>query len=248
MFRSFTHLAREFVEGALALVYPGSCASCAAALPPGRERFCAACRASLTSDTRPACPRCASTVGPFALLDNGCIHCRDSRFHFECAIRLGPYEGLLRELVLRLKHENGELLAELLSDLWAEHAEARLRAFGADAVVPVPLHWRRRWQRGYNQSEALARGLASRLCLPCRPGWLRRIRSTPDQTRQTAAARRDNVRNVFQAGRKLKGPKNCVLLVDDVLTTGSTASEAVRALRAAGVDRVIVAVLAHDRG
>jgi ComF family protein len=138
-------------------------------------------------------------------------------------------------------------LAELLSDLWAEHAATRLRDLGADVVVPVPLHWRRRWSRGYNQSEALARGLAARLGLPCRPRWLRRARFTPDQSRQTAAARRDNVRSAFWARPRAGLRQRCVLLVDDVLTTGSTASEAARALRAAGAARVVVAVLAHDR-
>jgi ComF family protein len=223
------------------------CVACGAALPPGRDRFCGPCRAALTSDTQTTCPRCASTVGAFAAVEDGCIHCRNSTFHFDRTIRLGPYEGLLRELILRLKHEGGELLAELLADLWAEHAESRLRELQAEVVVPVPLHWRRRCTRGYNQSEVLARSLAARLGLPCRPGWLRRARFTPDQTRQTAAMRRDNVRNAFQ-GRPRQGLRQrCVLLVDDVLTTGSTASEAARALRDAGARRVVVAVLAHDR-
>lgn len=162
-------------------------------------------------------------------------------------MRLGPYEGLLRELILRMKHGTGEQLAEMLAELWAQHSLHKLRALQADVVVPVPLHWRRRWTRGYNQSAALARGLARHLGLACRPGWLRRIRYTPDQTQQTAAARRDNVRGIFQARPRSALQRQSVLVVDDVLTTGSTASEAARALKAAGAARVVVAVLAHDR-
>jgi ComF family protein len=184
-------------------------------------------------------------VGPFANVENGCLLCRDSTFHFQRTLRLGPYDGLLRDLILRMKYSSGEALAEMLGELWAEHAGQELRALGVAVVIPVPLHWRRRWTRGYNQSEALARSLAYRLGLPCRPRWLRRIRHTPFQTQRSATERRENVKGVFQsrAGEQLKG--RSILLVDDVLTTGSTASEAARALIAAGGREVTVAVLAH---
>jgi ComF family protein len=176
-------------------------------------------------------------------VENGCPRCRDKVLHFETALRLGPYDGILRDVVLRLKHANGEGLADLMGALWAEHAQARLRQCGANVVIPVPLHWWRRLQRGYNQSEALAQTLADSLQLPCRPRWLRRLRHTPKQTLQTPAQRWDNVRGVFRARPQVRGLS--VLLVDDVLTTGGTASEAARALHAAGAARVVVAVLAH---
>ena len=83
--------------------------------------------------------------------------------------------------------------------------------------------------RGYNQSEALAHGLAARLRLPVRPGWLRRVRATPIQPTQTLAGRRENVRGAFAAPKRLVVGKT-LLLVDDVMTTGATVSEAARAL------------------
>jgi ComF family protein len=248
MLRPLHALARDVLGGLLQILYPGVCSACGASLPTGERSFCGPCRAVLTADAHGACPRCAATIGPFTDTANGCQACRDAGLHFERAVRLGPYEGLLRELILRLKHGSGEALAAGLGDLWAAHAGQRLAALAAGVVVPVPLHWRRRWQRGYNQSEALAHALAAHLRLPCRPGWLRRIRHTPQQTQQTPAGRRDNVRGAFQgrAHARLKG--QTVLLVDDVLTTGSTCSEAARALRVAGAGRVVVAVLAHSQG
>jgi ComF family protein len=165
---------------------------------------------------------------------------------FARAFRLGPYEGLLREIILRMKHAQGEGLAEVVGALWAKSSGPRLAEAAADVVIPVPLHWLRRWQRGHNQSEALAQALADRLGLPCRPGWLRRRRATPKQTSQAPSARRDNVRGAFQASARSGLQGKAVLLVDDVLTTGSTAHEAARALRQAGAARVVVAVLAHD--
>jgi ComF family protein len=181
-------------------------------------------------------------------LEGGCVHCRDELFPFACVRRLGPYDGPLRETILRLKHAGNEILAETLGMLWAEHAAAALREAEADVVVPVPLHWWRRLARGYNQSEALASRVASRLGLPCRARWIRRIRNTPSQTSQTPTGRRDNVRGAFHASPRQELRGKTVLLVDDVLTTGSTCAEAARALRAAGAARVVIAVLARATG
>jgi ComF family protein len=245
MLRRLATLGRDLAQGLLALLYPGVCAGCGCALSLEEVPFCIPCKTALTSDSQRTCPRCASTVGPFALIHDGCSMCRDEVFHFEGALRLGPYEGLLRELVLRMKHASGEGLAELLGSLWAEQSGPRLREIHADVVVPVPLHWWRRLARGYNQSEALAEALAAHLRLPCRPRWLRRARYSPRQTERTPAQRRENVRGVFRARPRPALRGQTILLVDDVLTTGSTVSEAARALRAAGAARVFVAVLAH---
>jgi ComF family protein len=153
---------------------------------------------------------------------------------------------LLREVILRLKQATGEGLAEVIGRLWVEHATEKLRQLKADVVIPVPLHWFRHWRRGYNQAETLAAAAAQGLRLPCLPRCLRRIRNTPKQTLQSAPSqRRANVRGAFVArqSRALAGKR--VLLIDDVLTTGATASEAARALRSAGAASVAVAVLAH---
>ncbi|MBL8793299.1 MAG: ComF family protein [Planctomycetia bacterium] len=152
---------------------------------------------------------------------------------------------MLRESILRLKQPSGESLAEALGRLWAEAALPRLQTLGAELVVPIPLHWRRRWQRGFNQSEVLAAALARGLRLPCRPGCLQRVRPTPFQSRQSAAGRRENLQDCFRARSPSALQGRSVLLVDDVLTSGATASEAARILRAAGALRVVVAVLAH---
>jgi ComF family protein len=146
-----------------------------------------------------------------------------------------------------MKGDPTGVTAELLGALWVRRDEKALRGLGADLVIPIPLHWRRRLSRGYNQSAILAEHVARRLDRPCQETWLRRTRNTPQQTTQTEASRWDNVRGAFSAKPRpgLKGRR--VLLIDDVLTTGSTCSEAARALRLAGAARVVVAVLAHAR-
>jgi len=240
-------LARELQNGLLQLLFPRVCCFCNVPMPSGLGWFCDLCRTSLSTDPHSVCPRCGSTVGPFVSLQGGCTRCRGHSFHFEQVLRLGSYEGLLREAILRMKHSAGETLAEAVGEWWADHQVAKLRDVGADWIVPIPLHWKRRWARGYNQSEILAHALADRLRIPCRPRWLRRRRDTPSQVQQTPAMRRENVRGAFYARPRRELAGNTVLLVDDVLTTGSTASEAARAIRAAGAARVVVAVLAHSQ-
>jgi len=242
----FQAAGRELIRGTVQLLFPGICGVCGRSILADDNGFCSECRSALTTDPHPTCPRCAASVGPHISVLDGCTLCRDLHFRFEKVFRLGPYDGLLREMILRMKYSEGETLAEMIGGLWAEHAENRLREVAADVVIPVPLHWWRRWRRGYNQSDALAIMLASRLKLPCRTGWLRRIRHTPQQTLQTLTDRKANVRGAFRARftARLRGKK--VLLVDDVLTTGSTCHEAARALCETGATQVVVAVLARS--
>jgi ComF family protein len=185
-------------------------------------------------------------------LQEGCTHCREAGFAFARAFRFGPRkdndgnDSLLYKAVLRLKHHTGESLAEHLGELWANCAADTLRAAGIDVVIPVPLYWLHRLRRGYNQSEALALALAAALGVPCRPRWLRRARATRKQHHcRSRDDRQENVRDAFRTRHadSLRGKR--VLLVDDVMTTGSTAHEAARPLRAAGAAQVAVAVLAR---
>jgi ComF family protein len=202
----------------------------------------------LTIDPFSTCPRCSSTVGPHLVLKDGCPDCRDQSFAFDGAVRVGPYDGLLRDTILRLKQWTGEDLAEVLSKLWAKRLGYKLAPFAPTAVIPIPLHWQRRFLRGYNQSGVIARRLANELGVPCWPRALYRIRPTPQQTLQSSAtARRENVKQAFATRNGYSLAGQTLVLVDDVLTTGATASEAARALREHKPRAIYVAVLAHGR-
>ena len=164
---------------------------------------------------------------------------------FDRALRLGKYEGRLRDAILRMKSSHGEALAgrlgERLAAKWARDGSCG----DFDAAIPIPLHWLRRWKRGYNQSAAVAASFAACLGRQCWSHTLRRRRSTPLQTEQSVAGRERNVAGAFAlvpwAG--LRGVR--VVLIDDVLTTGATLNEAARLLLGAGAAQVRVAVLAH---
>ncbi len=243
-----TDTGRELRDGLLHLLLPASCHVCGAPLSPPNTQLCEACRKELLAHPGPCCPHCAITLGPFSPPGDRCNLCRNASFAFEKVIRLGPYEGRLQEVVLRMKHRWNEGLAELVGEWWADAAKDRLLALAVDCVVPVPLHWLRRWRRGYNQSSSLAFGLATRLHLPLEKWWLKRIRNTPSQKALSPTARKENVRGAFHVRSTAAAMGRSILLVDDVMTTGATAHEAARVLRAAGAARVVVAALARAQG
>ncbi|MER3415324.1 MAG: amidophosphoribosyltransferase [Gemmataceae bacterium] len=243
---NWLHQVRRLTQDVIELVWPGICLWCQTPLEAyADERFCSGCRKDLENDSAVVCPRCASTVGPYVVDADGCPHCRGRRLYLDGAIRLGEYTGLLRAAILEIKQARGELLARALGRLLGHRCRARLETL-PDRIVPVPLHWLRHWQRGYNQAEAIAMGLSE--VLGTRLGhWLRRRRHTAPQTHLTRQKRLRNVVQAFAGYRRCIAPGAHVLLVDDVCTTGATASEAARALKRAGASRVVLAVLAHAR-
>ncbi|MDX2149670.1 MAG: hypothetical protein SFV54_02975 [Bryobacteraceae bacterium] len=118
------------------------------------------------------------------------------------------------------------------------------RCFRFDAIVPVPMHWLRRWRRGYNQAELLAREVSRSWGAPVRP-LLRRVRSAPAQAGLSAAGRRRNVEGTYQLARGVNVAGLSLLLVDDVFTTGATASACAAALKRGGAKHVAVLTLAR---
>lgn len=227
------------------LFMPGVCLGCHDILDPDQSDFCNGCRVVFGEPSHLTCPRCAGTVGPYSELTKGCSSCRGESFAFCRTLRLGEYDGKLREWILRMKHPGQETLVEAVGDAWSQIAQKQVRDLHCQLVIPVPLHWRRRWERGFNQSEILAKSWAKCLNLPFRPGWLKRTTNTPRQYAVSPTERRENMRGAFLASRGAGLNGRSVLLVDDVMTTGSTAHEAGRALRAGGAERVVVAVLAR---
>ncbi len=189
---------------------------------------------------------CVSCRTPFANrfpldAEGRCALCRSNLQGFDAAYSFGAYEGSLREMVHLFKYKRIRTLARPL----AEHLlSAFPREQRFDAIVPMPLHWLRRWRRGFNQSALLARHVGRRCGIPVIQA-VRRLRPTPPQAGLSNARRRANVRGAFGPARAspIRGMR--VLLVDDVMTTGATASACARALKDAGASYVAVLTLAR---
>jgi len=182
----------------------------------------------------------------FPLDDQGrCALCRRGVRGFDAAYSFGFYEDELRKLIHRFKYGRIRTLSGPLGRLLAL-ALPREQSF--DVIVPMPLHWRKRWQRGFNQAELLAGEIGRRTHTPVRNA-LRRVRNTTSQAGLTSAKRRENVSGAFQASRHAKKRMSVdnprVLLIDDVMTTGATAASCARALKRAGARQVTLLTLAR---
>jgi ComF family protein len=227
---------------------------------------CRICRAPLTTIARiPVCEPCLAQIRPldgllcricgeklFISVANStegalCGICRRAEPHFRRAVAYGVYEGSLRDLVHLFKYQGtrpaGKLLGKLL-----DQAVRTMELPDSVIVVPVPLWSGKRSARGFNQAEAIARSfvaLQSSSSIQLETAILVRTRETASQTGLTRHQRRANVRGAFAVARPEKIKGRSILIVDDVMTTGTTAGECARVLRRAGAKEVFVATVAR---
>lgn len=235
-----------FLRAARDLLMPRVCAVChepVSADVPGR--LCAGCLIALEdlgSETEGACPRCAAPRD-----GSRCRRCPNARKSpVVAAVAYGPFEGALRRAVHALKFGGDPGLGKTLGRLVARAVGRSPEPRSADLVIPVPLHFSRLFERGYNQSAVLARQVAHAMGKPLVLDALVRTRGAAEQSGSTRTQRRENVRDAFRVkGSRVDG--KTVLLVDDVLTTGATARECALALQRAGAAKVYVAALARAR-
>jgi ComF family protein len=235
----------RFASAACSSVFPDTCRLCENPLREvSRFPVCRNCFKSvepLAADY--FCSRCRAPFrNSFPLDSDGvCALCRLGLTGFDSAFAYGYYEGSLRKLIHVFKYERVYTLAKPLGALLAS-AFPRHLAF--DSIVPVPMHWLRRWQRGFNQSELLAKELSRHTGLPV-SNLLRRRRSNRVQAGLTAAERRRNVTAAFQADHIDRIRNRRLLIVDDVFTTGATAGACAAVLKRAGASQVTIATLAR---
>ena len=230
----------------LYLVLPVGCRSCGRALGDDPVPFfCRECWAAIQPIAGPRCPRCGrpfrSTVSLVHSPGHRCGDCRSRGPAFTQAWPLYPYVTPLKEAIALFKYQRKVILADALARLM-DTALPPLP--DVDLVMPIPLHPSRLLEREFNQSLLLADRLGRRLRRPVSCVDVVRVRQTVPQTDLTRTGRRNNLRGAFAVPHPSRIKNKRVLLIDDVLTTGTTVNECARALRKAGAGDVYVATLA----
>lgn len=261
-------------EGLFATLFPSDCRLCGVPLENiSRLPVCPECVARIAPAKGRACWVCGERVleGAFSRESEGgeilraqetraqddtggrvlCGMCERARPPYERALAYGPYEGALRDLIHLMKYARVQTAAPVLGRMLAEAVAGLDIPADRVLVVPVPLYAGKQRQRGFNQALEITRA-ALKMMAPVSGDKfelaaerLVRVRDTVSQTGLTRHQRRENVRGAFAAVEPEKLEGATVLLVDDVMTTGTTAAECAKVLRRAGAEKVFVATVAR---
>ena len=218
------------------VLFPPRCAGCGQV----GTWLCDTCRSRFQPVVAPYCRRCGQPIEHGTL----CAMCQRGRFHhLDMARSAAVFGSPLREVIHAFKYQGNVRLAEPL----AEYMLGRLRvdALRVDAIVPVPLHPDRFRQRGYNQAALLARHLAKATGIPLGENMVVRVRHTPPQVTLGFRERMENMEGAFAAMNPARVAGHSFLLIDDVMTSGSTLEACAHALKDAGAERVLGYTLAR---
>lgn len=240
---------RGLIASLVDIVYPRICLVCKKSLKniSSIDDFvCSSCWQQIKKNIPPFCFCCGRHLKNPSNNKSICPACLKRPLYFDRAFSPCAYDGVVKELIHEFKYNQkehlGSTLAQLMSDFIKEY---NLPVEYMDYIIPVPLHKTRRRQREFNQAHTLSKHLAREFNKEVRDSCLMRVRNTKTQTELEPHRRFTNVEGSFRVeNRELVKGKN-ILLVDDVLTTGATSSEAARCLKSAGARIVFVMTLAN---
>ena len=224
------------------LIWPVRCAVCHGSMSVDEKPVCRTCWNELSfTVSHHYCRRCGRSVSPYGLMPEGCGHCQDQSFQFDRIVRAGLYESAFRRLILNMKFRDCTELTGVLGTMLNDAFTASGLAEKTDVFVPVPLHWRRRLERGFNQSLLLTKHLKLH-SIPVSEDLVR-IRYTTRQWNLSGPERRRNVKNAFRVRKDHVFYQKRICLVDDITTSGATLNECAQTLKKAGASEVFALVL-----
>jgi ComF family protein len=235
--------AGKIFAGLRQIAWQNYCRLCNEAICEDDEYFCSDCWQNLAFCIVDSfCFRCGKELSAYGRMSDGCPDCRHINFQFDSIACAGIYKPPLSNLIVKFKLADKTYLLEPLLNLAKDAAVRSNFSQSVDFLVPVPLHWRRRFHRGFNQSALIAKGL--KIGNARYNTDLVRIRYTKEQGLLSAYERHKNIEGAFavRRGHNFKGKNIC--LIDDVKTTGATLNECAKVLKDAGANKVFALVLA----
>ena len=234
----------DLLEAAVSLLYPSVCTICGRSVGAG-EYLCDQCEAKTVRIVAPFCQKCSEPFEGAITSAFTCANCAHRTIYFDAAVAAYRGRGIVRQVIHEFKYGRKIHLRHLVARwLHAALDDERLCGRRFDVIVPVPLHPARQRERGFNQASVLAELLSAQTSIPAKP-VLERIRYTTTQTALDRSERMENLHNAFRLRKNADVRGLRVLLVDDVLTTGSTLNECARLLKRAGALSVHAATAAR---
>jgi len=232
----------QFFNAFLDFFFPPRCLICEKDIINTQlQGICEPCLSSIRYISSPICLKCGIPFNSVIGRDHLCGTCLTSRVYFTKARAVGVYEGVLQEATHRLKYNKKTLLAKPLGALMVGHHLGSIDFKSYDFLIPVPLHFKRLRERGFNQALFLAKYIGKRYGIPIDYMSLKRIKWESPQINLSKKERERNVKGVFSLSNKSRFKDKSILLIDDVYTSGATVNECARVLTKA--ERVRVDVL-----
>lgn len=226
---------RRVAESVLSLLYPRHCPVCHKIVTPKGEMICTACRKRLLPIVEPRCKKCGKPV--FKEEQEYCFDCAKGKHEYTEGVALYPYNDVMQKSIAYFKFQNRREYARAYAEEIEKHLGRRLLHWGADCMIPVPIHRKKQVSRGFNQAEVLAKEVSSLISIPVDGELLKRVRKTLPQKELNDEERRKNLINAFQIGKKGVKYKK-IILVDDIYTTGSTIDACSRVLKESGIQEI----------
>lgn len=239
---------RQFIDGLIDLVYPKTCHACNKKLngPSIDEVVCIACWQKIKKNTPPFCNSCGRSLVGKKSIKNTCVSCIKNPLSFDRAYSPCAYEGVIKELIRVFKYKNrdylGATLAELMNNFIKEN---NFPIKLMDKIIPIPLSAAKLREREFNQSLILSEHISKNFGIEILTNQLLRSRNTRTQTELKDHRRFLNVKGAFSVKSSATLQNKNILLIDDVLTTGATASEAATVLKNSGANIVYCLTLAN---
>ena len=247
---------REPLLQMASLIYPATCVGCDEPLDKlpkqvdvgFQSNWCDGCWIRLPEPWERGCPKCGSFIKRPDAFEDRCALCRDLSLRFDSAVALGNYHGMLKRMVLDFKRDMNEMFAFQLGRLLGLKLMQQEFFDDVDFLIPVPIHWRRRFQRGFHAAGVVAEGVHSITGVPVECGMLCCERLTEKQGTLTGQKRFRNVKDAFKLKPLVTVDGSRIVIVDDVMTSGATLSELANVLQKSGAESVSCAVVARGMG
>lgn len=232
----------KLLKKCLGLLYPQTCCFCGKVC---KENICEKCAKEITYIQEPTCKKCGKPIRYEE--SEFCSDCKRVQLHYEQGKSIWLHTGKVRWSVYQFKYHNrriyGEFYAQELFRLYSDW----VRTCKIDVIIPIPLHRKKRRNRGYNQAEIIANHLGKLADIHVEPKAVVRIRNTRAQKNLSNQERKKNLRQAFQVTKYWNGYKN-VLLIDDIYTTGSTIDSVAKVLKEKGAHKVWFLTISIGQG
>lgn len=224
----------NLTENILDIICPKTCPMCDKILS-SHENICTACHSKLVYIHEPKCKKCGKELQDET--KEYCTDCSVNKHFFKCNVAVFEYSHMVSRSLYKFKYHNRRTYAKFYGEAMAKHCAYDIEMWNTDVIIPVPIHYKKRIKRGYNQAALIARELGKRTNILVDEKYLYRVVNTKPMKELNKTTRKKNVEKAFKIYKNVV-KYNKIILVDDIYTTGSTLDACAKALLAAGVKEI----------